>query len=94
MAAEMFCWPNALIELPDNPSDGAEMIKTLASDTNFLRETRIRNVSQMCQKHDWRYRIREIYEHFGLPIPQSLESELFALGQLPKQLMLAGSGSR
>jgi hypothetical protein len=86
MAAEMFDWPHALIELPDAPSEAAELIKALACDAKFLRETRTRNVIEMCYRHDWRYRIRHIYEHFGLSTPESLTVEIIALEELAKKM--------
>jgi len=86
MAAEMFCWPNALIDLPADPRKATEMIASLAKDNNFLRETRARNVIEMCQRHDWRYRIREIYQHFDLTLPPALCEELASLELLTKKL--------
>jgi hypothetical protein len=86
MTIEMFSWPDALIELPDAPSDGAEMIRTMASDTSFLWKTRIRNVIEMCRRHDWRHRIREMYNCFNLTLPSRLEAELVALEALAGQL--------
>ncbi len=88
MAVEMFCWPDALIELPDVPSDGAELIKALVVDDAFLRNTRKRNVLEMCRRHDWRYRIRDIYEHFNLALSVRLRAELLALEKLASQLSL------
>jgi hypothetical protein len=88
MAAEMFGWPNALIELPDAPSEAAALIKTLAFDAKFLRETRTRNVIEMCHRHDWRYRIRDIYEHFHISLPECLKREIIALQELANQMAL------
>jgi hypothetical protein len=79
MAAEMFDWPNALIDLPNQPSESTEFIKSLACDASFLQETRTRNVIEMCRRHDWRYRIRDIYQHFELSLPESLTAEIIAL---------------
>jgi hypothetical protein len=79
MAAELFCWPNALIELPDEPDKAVEMIQNLASDARFVEKTRQRNIVEMCERHDWRYRIRDIYEHFHLELPDLLVHELSRL---------------
>jgi hypothetical protein len=79
MAAEMFDWPNALIDLPDRPSEATDFIKSLACDASFLQETRTRNVIEMCRRHDWRYRIRDIYKHFDLLLPERLKAEIIAL---------------
>jgi hypothetical protein len=93
MASEMFHWPNALIELPDLPSEATELIQTLSSDARFLQETRIRNVLEMCRQHDWRYRIRDIYGRFQLPLPERLRVELAALDELVNDLALIGQSS-
>jgi Glycosyl transferases group 1 len=82
MAKELFCWPDALIELPDNPVDASAAIVDLAANVGFLRKTRARNVVEMIRRHDWRYRIREIYQHFDLQLPAPLIEQLASLEQL------------
>jgi hypothetical protein len=79
MADELFGWPHALLELPDDPSKAVTMIEELAVDTGFIEATRLRNVTEMCERHDWRYRIRDIYRHFQLPLPELLVRELAML---------------
>jgi Glycosyl transferases group 1 len=79
MADELFGWPDALIELPDQPDEAVAMIQSLASDDRFVDKTRRRNVVEMCERHDWRYRIRNIYEHFQLQLPDLLVEELALL---------------
>jgi hypothetical protein len=88
MAQEMLCWPDATIELPDDAREAPDVIATLASDTTFLRKTRLRNVIEMCVRHDWRYRIRDILNHFNLELPAALSSELALLESLPEKLRL------
>jgi hypothetical protein len=79
MAEQLFCWPDALIELPDNPVDAPAAILDLATNVDFLRRTRARNVIEMSHRHDWRYRIREIYAHFDLLLPPLLIEQLSSL---------------
>jgi hypothetical protein len=88
MADEMFCWPNALLEIPDSPKEASAMIAALASDINFLQKTRVRNVLEMCRRHDWRYRIRDIFVHFNLQLPMLLTKELSSLDRLIEKLQL------
>jgi hypothetical protein len=90
MATEMLGWPNSSIELPDSPAEAVEAIKGIASDADFLGRTRAQNVSQMCRRHDWRYRIRDIYDHFHMEIPQRLKMELLELEGLVQRLKAAG----
>jgi hypothetical protein len=82
MAEELFCWPDALIELPDNPVDASAAITDLAANVDFLQKTRARNVMEMIRRHDWRYRIREIYQHFDLQLPALLIEQLASLERL------------
>jgi hypothetical protein len=88
MASDMFCWPNALIELPDAPAEAVEFVERLVCDPSFIRETRIRNVVEMCRRHDWRYRIRDLYEHFQMPLPEGLVKEIVVLDTLAGRLSL------
>jgi hypothetical protein len=94
MATDLFCWPNALVELPDTPSEAVNFIKTMLSDVAFIRETRARNVVEMCRRHDWRHRVRNIYEQFQLPLPERLTAELGALDELANQLELGKRAPR
>jgi hypothetical protein len=92
MADEMLCWPNAYIDLPDNPAEATSVIRELISDSKFLRSTRVTNVTEMCRRHDWRYRMRDIYQHFNLPLPLRLTEELRLLQLLVERLQLQVQG--
>ena len=67
------------------------MIAELASNATLLRTIRPRNVIEMCRRHDWRYRIRDIYQHFNLKLPTLLVEELKALEQLTERLQTQSS---
>jgi hypothetical protein len=86
MANELFSWPNALIELPDEPDKAVAMIQNLASDARFVQTTRRRNIIEMLERHDWRYRLRDIYEHFHLELPDLLAHELSSLNARTQSL--------
>jgi hypothetical protein len=88
MAEEMLCWPDATIDLPDRPIEAAMKIMDLASDGDFLSTTRSRNVIEMCRRHDWRYRMRDIYQYFQLKLPPLLTDELSALEGLADNFQL------
>ncbi len=79
MSEQLFGWPDALIELPNNPDEAPAAIVDLARSIDFLRKTRARNVIEMTCRHDWRYRIRDIYEHFKLELPPALTEQLSSL---------------
>jgi hypothetical protein len=86
MADEMFDWPNATIELSDKKGDALDTIIRFANDAKFLTGVRSRNVLEMCRRHDWRYRIRDIYSHFDLALPQKLMEDLKKLGSVVARL--------
>lgn len=79
MAQAMFPWPDALIELPDDPMRAVEFITSLLSEPDFISQIRTRNVAEMCRLHDWRYRIRDIYQQLKMPLPDGLKLELRAV---------------
>lgn len=87
MAEDMFPWPNALIDLPHDPSRAVEFITRLLSESKFISETRTRNVAEMLRRHDWRYRMRDIYQTLRLPLPDGLRLELQALTNLESPLL-------
>jgi hypothetical protein len=94
MAREMFPWPDALIDLPDDPSRAVDFIMSLLSESDFISDTRNRNVVEMCRRHDWRYRIRDIYQQLQLPVPDSLQLELQTLAEMKLPWLRDATGIR
>jgi hypothetical protein len=86
LAQSLFDWPDATLELPDDRTESTRIIAALAADDAFLKVTRRRNVIEMFRRHDWRYRIRDIFRHFDLPLPRRLTSELAQLETRIEQL--------
>jgi hypothetical protein len=41
---------------------------------------------EMILRHDWRYRIREIYQHFDLQLPAPLIEQLASLERLSAEI--------
>jgi len=68
------------------------MISDFAIDSEFLRKTRTQNVIEMCQRHDWRYRIREIHRRFELKIPPPLVEELALLELITTKMKMGVTG--
>jgi hypothetical protein len=93
LAQSLFDWPDATLELPDDRTESARIIAALAADDAFLKVTRRRNVIEMCRRHDWRYRIRDIFRHFDLALPWQLASELERLENLIGQLATTDSAA-
>lgn len=59
-AAQMFDWPDATIDLPDDPEAAWERIQKLSGDTGWLNETSARNRALCAERHDWRVRLEQV----------------------------------
>jgi hypothetical protein len=75
----MLDWPYSTIEIAESPPDAVDQVISLASDERLLSTIRQRNVTQMYRRHDWRYRIRDIHDSFGLTMSGGLRKELSQL---------------
>ena len=62
-----FDWPDALIRLPFNSPEIARLLAELDADPERLSRVRRSNVSNAALRHDWVYRVREVFEALGLP---------------------------
>jgi len=94
MAADLFPWEDSTIELDDDPAGAARQIEAISYDPTFLAKVRTRNVQEMCRRHDWRYRIRDIYMHFNLELPPALVDELDEIEELVVRLSLESSAAQ
>lgn len=79
---EQFTWPDALIELPDEPADTVDFLDALLDDIPRLEAIHRRNHREALARHDWRYRIRDIFASLGLQLPNALDRELDILKSL------------
>ena len=73
---EQFGWPDATIELPDTPGEALEFVEALLQDESRMNAIHLRNHAEALARHDWRYRIRDMLVHLGLPLPDRLQQEL------------------
>jgi hypothetical protein len=78
-ADRLMPWPDSTLELPDDRDAAVEMLETLFDDVPRLRRIRLRNHYEALAHHDWRLRVRAIFEDLGLALPRGLRGEL---GQL------------
>jgi hypothetical protein len=79
--ADLLDWPNSTIELPDNPSEWLPFFDELLSNNEMLLANSERNYRECLLRHDWRYRIRDMFQTVGLPIPAKLNDEIVQLKQ-------------
>lgn len=84
MADEMLCWPEATVELADDPHEAGDQLQHLLAHDDDLKAARMRNVREVLLRHDWRHRIADLCVHFQLPLPSTLVDDrqrLVALAQ-------------
>ncbi len=82
MADDMLCWPNATIELSEDPQTASDELMTLLSHNDSLEQQRRNNIFQTISHHDWRYRIAFFCRVMNLPIPEALLNDLARLQEL------------
>jgi hypothetical protein len=79
--AELMDWENSTFELPDNPSAWIPFLEELLQDDEMLRENTQRNYRECLLRHDWRYRLRDLFQTLDLPQPDGLKAEISQLAQ-------------
>lgn len=85
-AKELLNWENATIELPEDPQESCEFIEELLQDKLLLHSLHRTNYRQALARHDWRYRIRDMFEALDLPIPEKLSQQLLKVKAKVKEL--------
>ncbi len=80
-------WPDATIELPDNPDDAIAFLEGLLDDTEGLQQRRSRNVAEAARRHDSRRRLYTLLSELDLPIPAGLTEGLARLDTLADNLL-------
>ena len=61
-----FDWPDAVIHLPFDSPDVADILADLNRDPARLQTVRERNVAEAARRHDWLHRIRIVFDVLGL----------------------------
>jgi len=82
MADDMLFWPDATIELSEDPQTASDELVSLLSRNDELLHQRRRNIYHTLSAHDWRYRIKRMCQLFDLPIPQTLHDDIARLQEL------------
>jgi hypothetical protein len=78
-----FDWPDAVIELTDDPG---EIIQELKSDPQRMDGISRRNMANSLRKHDWIYRWQQVLEIAGHTATRSHEERIRALGRMAFQV--------
>ncbi|MBW4654845.1 MAG: glycosyltransferase [Kaiparowitsia implicata GSE-PSE-MK54-09C] len=76
LAQTILDWEDAAIALPDQLTDSVEFVCELLSDTLRLQRIWRRNYLNHVSRHDWRFRLQQIFDTLELPLPQPLSHDL------------------
>ncbi|MEL6384804.1 MAG: glycosyltransferase [Cyanobacteria bacterium J06626_18] len=76
LADQILNWEDVTIELPENPDEWFRFTEKLLEDTSRLQAIHQRNYIESLSRHDWRYRIRDLFETLKLSLPTLLTDEL------------------
>lgn len=78
---QLLDWPDSTIELPDDPTESVQFLKDLLNDTPRLHALHRRNYLENLTRHDWRIRLRQMFDTLQLPTPKRLLDELELIQQ-------------
>lgn len=79
---ELMDWKNSAIEIPDNSADWIPFFEELLRDRDTLIANSRRNYYECLRRHDWRYRVRHMFNMLGLPVPEKLQDEIALLRKI------------
>ncbi len=79
--APLIDWLDSTLELPTDSADWIPFLEALLDDEEKLAAISQRNYRECRLRHDWRYRLCDLFNTVHLPIPQTLEQELAEIRQ-------------
>lgn len=74
--ADLINWEHSTIELPDTPTEWIPFFEDLLDDAASIATNAQRNYRECLLRHDWRYRLRDIFKTVDLPLPAKLDMEI------------------
>jgi hypothetical protein len=77
--ADLINWQNSTIDIPDSKTEWIPFFEALLGDHEMLRANSQRNYRECLLRHDWRYRLRDMFQTVDLPIPEKLDEEIVQL---------------
>ncbi|GLQ07896.1 glycosyltransferase [Sneathiella chinensis] len=78
-AKALLDWDNATVDLPENPAKAVDYILGMLSAPEELDRIGQENIRQMRQRHDWRYRIKDMLESLEIEQPGILQEQIAML---------------
>ncbi len=86
MADDMLFWPQATVELSDDPQSAGDELIQLLLNNDDLEAQRRSNMYHTITNHDWRYRIERFCKIMNLEIPQLLTDDKGRLNGLAESM--------
>ena len=80
-----FDWPDAVIHLPFDSPDVADILADLNGTPARLQTVRARNVREAARRHDWLHRIRIVFDVLGLPPTDGMDARADRLDRIASQ---------
>jgi glycosyl transferase family 1 len=80
-----FDWPDAVIRMPFDSTDAADILERIDADPPRIERIRLNNVQQAARRHDWVHRLRVVYETLGIRPTEAMlarEEQLRSLATL------------
>lgn len=87
----VFDWPDAAIQLPDDPAKSVDAVEELLNDRQRLTAIHCRNFINMLGKHDVRIRFMDICKALNVVPPKAAFTEL---SRIQERLALSGMPGR
>jgi hypothetical protein len=72
-------WQDSTIAIPENPHEVIPFFEALLDDEARLKEISWRNYVECRLRHDWRYRLQDLFTKLRLPIPDRLTEQIAQL---------------
>ena len=93
-ADKLMGWENSTVELPVDPNDAPDALVELLADRDRLKSIQLENQFQVLRRHDWRFRIAQLFGEMSISLPCCLKEQLEALNALGSTGVLLKPGTR
>ena len=79
---QYFNWPDAVIDIPPDPSDAQALLTDLDRQPERMCRARQTGAIECLRRHDWVYRWEQVLEVLGITAPTSIAERKFQLRRL------------
>jgi hypothetical protein len=86
--ADLMDWENSAIEIPNDSAEWIPFFEELLNDNATLIANSQRNYRECLLRHDWRYRLKDMFKILELPITEKLN---YGIAQLREKIYTMAS---